>query len=124
MHNYPGEVMFRAVPLIMTIIFLIMVIMIVIRVIKAGRKWVADSSSPVLSEKARVITKRTDVSSYGRGAQSHGRRNFTTYFVTFELPDGERKEFKVKDKDYGTLVEGDEGYLTFQGSRYQGFDRF
>ena len=32
-------------------------------------------------------------------------------------------EFKVKDNEYGYLVEGDEGTLTFQGSIFVSFQR-
>nr|WP_330380884.1 DUF2500 family protein [Anaerobutyricum hallii] len=31
--------------------------------------------------------------------------------------------FSVYGKEYGMLAEGDEGKLTFQGSRYLGFER-
>jgi len=47
----------------------------------------------------------------------------TTYFTTFEVESGDRMELKVPDKEYGMLVEGDEGKLTFQGTRYKGFER-
>jgi hypothetical protein len=33
-----------------------------------------------------------------------------------------RMELKMPDKDYGMLVEGDVGKLTFQGTRYKGFE--
>jgi hypothetical protein len=32
-------------------------------------------------------------------------------------------EFSVYGEEYGMLAEGDEGKLTFQGSRYLGFER-
>lgn len=45
------------------------------------------------------------------------------YYVTFEVESGDRMEFSVYGKEYGMLAEGDEGKLTFQGSRYLGFER-
>ncbi|MCD7839604.1 MAG: DUF2500 domain-containing protein [Erysipelotrichaceae bacterium] len=45
----------------------------------------------------------------------------TYYYVTFELSSGDRMEFSVKGREYGMLVEGDKGQLTFQGTRYLGF---
>ena len=36
---------------------------------------------------------------------------------------GDRMELSVDDSEYGMLVEGDEGKLTFQGSRYLGFEQ-
>lgn len=47
----------------------------------------------------------------------------TTYYATFEVPSGDRMEFKVGSREYGMLVEGDAGKLTFQGTRYHGFQR-
>ena len=44
--------------------------------------------------------------------RSHGRVR-TSYFATFELKSGERMEFGHYGKDYGLLVEGDEGELTY-----------
>jgi hypothetical protein len=32
-------------------------------------------------------------------------------------------EFGVRDTEYGMLAEGDTGKLTFQGTRYLGFER-
>lgn len=32
-------------------------------------------------------------------------------------------EFRVSDKEYGMLAENDIGRLTFQGTRYLGFER-
>jgi hypothetical protein len=47
----------------------------------------------------------------------------SAYFVTFEADTGDRLELGVPDKEYGVLVEGDTGKLTFQGTRYKGFER-
>lgn len=47
----------------------------------------------------------------------------TTYYATFEVNSGDRLEFKVRDTEYGMLVENDTGMLTFQGTRYLGFER-
>lgn len=49
--------------------------------------------------------------------------SYSTYFVTFEVESGDRIEFEVKDTEYGMIVEGDDGELAFQGSRYHGFIR-
>ncbi|MEG2144477.1 MAG: DUF2500 domain-containing protein, partial [Oscillospiraceae bacterium] len=36
---------------------------------------------------------------------------------------GDRMEFSVSDQEYGLLAENDMGVLTFQGTRYLGFQR-
>ena len=48
---------------------------------------------------------------------------YTDYFVTFELENGKRLELRVKDREYGMLAEGDRGVLTYQGTRYLGFEQ-
>jgi hypothetical protein len=47
----------------------------------------------------------------------------TTYYVTFQVESGDRMEFHVSGEEYGLLVEGDYGDLSFQGTRYLGFVR-
>ncbi len=99
------------------------IVTIIFRAIQGGREWVNNNSSPIETKKAKVVAKRTSVDRY-RGAGNRRRgRNVTTYYITFELENGERMEFKVKDKEYGMLAERDEGELTFQGTRYKGFER-
>ncbi|MNJ79746.1 hypothetical protein D3C77_778650 [compost metagenome] len=39
------------------------------------------------------------------------------------MESGDRLEFNLSGSDYGQCSVGDEGKLTFQGSRYQGFER-
>jgi hypothetical protein len=58
-----------------------------------------------------------------RHVGEHGQPLSTYYYVTFELDDGERREFSVDGNDYGMLVEQDGGMLTHQGTRYHGFER-
>ena len=54
---------------------------------------------------------------------SMSNSSYTTYFATFEVESGDRMELKVPDNEYGMLAEGDIGKLTFQGTRYKGFER-
>ena len=55
----------------------------------------------------------------------HGYRttSSTDYYITFQTKSGERIEFSVEDSEYGLLIEGDEGVLSYQGTRYLGFKR-
>ena len=52
-----------------------------------------------------------------------GSSTYTNYFVTLELENGSRVELGVKDPEYGMLAEGDQGVLSFQGTRYLGFEQ-
>ena len=42
---------------------------------------------------------------------------------TFQVESGDRMEFHVGGAEYGMLAEGDAGKLTFQETRYLGFER-
>lgn len=44
-------------------------------------------------------------------------------YVTFQVESGDRMELNVSGTEYGMLIEGDYGELTFQGTRYLGFVR-
>lgn len=91
--------------------------------------WNKNNHSPRENGKAKVVTKRMKVSGMG----GHRIRTSvmmdttsstsTRYFVTFELENGKRLEFSVNDGEYGMLAEGDSGELTWQGTRYLGFER-
>jgi hypothetical protein len=47
----------------------------------------------------------------------------TSYYATFEVESGDRMELSVDGRAYGLLAQGDIGSLTFQGTRYLGFQR-
>ena len=93
--------------------------------------WVRNNNSPQETADARVVAKRMKVSGHGGHAAvtNVSRMNavssstYTNYFVTFELENGRRLEFSVKDPEYGMLAEGDRGRLSYQGTRYLGFER-
>ena len=91
--------------------------------------WIRNNNSPKQTVEARVVTKRMKVQGFGRSmtgssATMHtGGSTYTRYFVTFEMEKGKRIELGVKDSEFGILAEGDEGVLSFQGSRYLGFEQ-
>ena len=82
--------------------------------------------SPVLTVEAEVVAKRMDVQTWHHAGDEHSMghtSSWTDYYATFQVESGDRMEFQVPDTEYGMLVEGDRGRLTFQGTRYQGFQR-
>lgn len=87
-------------------------------------QWSRDNRAPRLTVGALVTAKRTNVTGHhhhngGMGHTTHS----TAYYATFEVESGDRMELRLSGQDYGLLAEGDRGYLTFQGSRYLGFER-
>ena len=119
------DAMFTIVPVIVVIGFLIVFGSILVRGVQGAAQWKKNNDSPVLTVEAEVVAKRTQVS---RGARAHGDMTdmtggFTRYYATFEVESGSRIELAVRGEEYGMLAEGDRGRLTFQGTRYQGFER-
>ncbi len=88
-------------------------------------RWIKNNNSPRLSVDATVVTKRAHTSHHHH---NHGNGHMhtsssTSYYVTFQVESGDRMELAVKSYDYGMLVEGDFGTLSFQGTRFLGFER-
>jgi len=121
------DAMFSIVPIIVIAGFILVFGFIIGNAIRGGKEWKNNNNSPVLTVGAKVVTKRMAVSRHhhhhGQNMSMHHTSASTTYFATFEVESGDRMELKVPDKEYGMLVEGDSGKLTFQGTRYKGFER-
>src|SRR4051794_24719708 len=110
------EVLSVIVPAFIAIVFLVLAFQIV----RGVAEWARNNGMPVETVPARVVAERTDT--WGGGMHHHSRgRVRTSYFATFELEAGARLEFELYGRDYGLLVERDDGELTFQGTRYLGF---
>jgi hypothetical protein len=94
-----------------------MIIMTFAKNIKQERK---NDQSPRLTVPATVIAKRDQVSVHHH---DHHRHTSTRYFVTFQVDSGDRMELPLSGPEYGMLIEGDQGSLTFQGTRFLSFER-
>ncbi|MBQ3605380.1 MAG: DUF2500 domain-containing protein, partial [Muribaculaceae bacterium] len=85
---------------------------------------VHNNNSPRLSVDAKIVDKRSHTSHHHHNHNGHMHTSSSTsYYVTFEVQSGDRMELKVPRSEFGLLVEGDEGVLSFQGTRYLGFER-
>jgi hypothetical protein len=120
-------VMFAIVPIIVGIGFVVVFGLILYRVVLSARQYKRNNDSPVLTVDAKVTGKRMDVNDYRHASMSNNTMDVgysqTYYYVTFEVESGDRMEFHVVNEEYGMLAEGDLGKLTFQGTRYMGFQR-
>ncbi|NLH95901.1 MAG: DUF2500 domain-containing protein [Clostridiaceae bacterium] len=117
------DMFFDVFPILFGFGFVMVLILIVVFVFRGISEWNRNNRSPVLAVDARVVAKRTSVSHHHHGGNHHHHTS-TTYYVTFEFESGDRLELRVPDSEFGYLVEGDMGRLTFQGTRYKGFERF
>ena len=98
------------IPFIVVFLFLLLLI---VKGISVRHK---NNNSPSLSVPVKIVAKRAHIN------VSQGD-SYTTYYVTFEVESGDRREFRVSCREYGHMVEGDQGILTSQGTRYISFDR-
>lgn len=111
---------------IMFVLVFVMVIgTFIVTGIKGVTEWNNNNNSPRLSVNAMVVSKRSDVSHHHHHhANGHNHvTHSTTYYVTFQVDSTDRMELRVSGSEYGMLVEGDYGVLSFQGTRYLGFER-
>ena len=107
------------------IVFGLALCTVIMTLIKGITEWNKNNHSPRLTVPATVVTKRTDVVRRRRGGanEHHHYHTSTSYYVTFQVESGDRMELQLEGHAYGLLVEGDIGKLSFQGTRYLGFER-
>ena len=109
------------------LMFLLVFGMLLFTIIRGIGQWNRNNHSPRLTVRATVVSKRGDVSHHHHSGGPNGgvghTTTSTTYYVTFQVESGDRMELHVSGSEYGMLVEGDAGDLTFQGTRYLGFER-
>ncbi len=119
--------MFNILPAIVSLGFIIVLGMIIIIAVKGVSEWSRNNNSPVLTVSAKVVAKRAAVSHHthhnGDNMSMHHASSSTDYYITFEVESGDRMELRAPDREYGMIAEGDSGKLTFQGTRYRGFER-
>ncbi len=113
-----------------TLIFITVFGLIIFTIIRGIGEWNKNNQSPWLTVEASIVAKRTHVSRHTHhnagditGAHGTHMASSTSYYVTFQVESGDRMELSVKSSEYGMLAEGDSGRLTFQGTRFLGFER-
>ena len=104
------------------IVFAFVFAVIVGTFVRGFRRERINDRSPRLTVQAKIVAKRTQVRGNASSVHTAGSA-YTHYFTTFEFDSGDRLELAVPADAYGYLVEGDEGNLTFQGTRFLSFDR-
>ncbi len=108
------------------IVFALVIGIFAVTIFRGLSTWHKNNNSPRLTVPARVVNKRDETHRHrhhtGNGHMHHTHYS-TTYYITFEVESGDRIELQVTGEESGLLVEGDSGMLTFQGTRYLGFER-
>lgn len=120
-----GLQMFNIFGILFSIVFLLVIGVFITVFIKGIGQWSKNNKAPRLTVPATLIAKRSDISHRHHGGvnEHHHHHTSTSYYATFQVESGDRMEFHISGQEYGLLIEGDKGNLSFQGSRYLGFAR-
>ena len=111
---------FGAFGVMFSVVFILVIGVFVVSIAKSLSQWHSNNQSPRLTVDAEVVSRYEDVHHHHHDGHTH---HSTTYYVVFQVESGDRMEFSVPRTEYGFLVEGDRGRLSFQGSRYLSFER-
>ena len=117
-----GFVLFR---IMFALAFFLVIGMFLVFAVKGIAQWNHNNHSPRLTVPAVIVAKRTNVIRHHHGGAGghHHHHAYTSYYVTFQFGDGDRMELLVSGSESGRLMEGDQGRLSFQGTRYLGVAR-
>lgn len=110
--------MFSAIPIFIGIIFIVIISMLIFGIGRGVKQYASNKSKPIEILPARVIAKRPHTWGGTGNTSAH-----TSYYMTFELENGDRLEMPVNNHFYGLNVEGDTGMLTHQGTQMMSFER-
>ena len=105
---------YGAFPIMFCVVFALVFFIIGGTIVQSLKQKHKNDNSPRVTSEATVVTKRTHV----WGDHSH-----TDYYATFQFSSGDRLELEVPHNQFGYLVDGDRGKLTFQGTRFLEFQR-
>ena len=106
-----------------TVVFVLILGVILVTLVRSIGEWNKNNHSPKLTVPVTVVAKRTNVSRHHHSGQHHHSSTSTSYYVTFQVESGDRMELHLSGSQFGLIVEGDKGLLTFQGTRFLNFER-
>ena len=123
MYGFGFSLMDSVFPVIFFLMFGIILCVFITTFVKGISQWSKNNHSPRLTVDAFVVAKREEVSHHHHRGEHQHISISTWYYVTFQVESGDRIELGVSGSEYGMLCEGDFGRLTFQGTRYLGYER-
>lgn len=108
---------------VMPVVFVVILGIILLSAGKGLMQWNRNNRQPLLTVDSRIVSKRSEVTQSHHTEDNMSSRTRTSYYLTFEVESGDRMEFLVSGDEFGICAEGDEGRLSFQGTRYFRFER-
>ena len=113
-----GFGMFSIMEFLFPLFFLAFFGIFIVILFRSLKQWNKNNHSPRLTVEVTVVGRRNHRSGGGHNHSAHA-----SYYITFQVESGDRMEFHVSGQEYGLLIEGDRGNVSFQGTRYLGFER-
>lgn len=116
---------FHAFEGMFTLVFVLVIGLFIYAVVQAIARKQKNDASPRLTVLARVVSRRQEVTHHARNMNDgvYHTSSTTRYFVTFQVESGDRMELELDGSEFGMIAEGDEGRLSFQGTRFLDFQR-
>jgi hypothetical protein len=114
---------FDIFPLLFSVVFILILGVFIFVLVKGLGEWNKNNNSPRLTVDATIVAKRQHTTRHHHGTEIHTHHTSTSYYVTFQVASGDRMELHVPGNQYGLLIEGDYGKLSFQGTRFLSFQR-
>lgn len=108
-------------PKLFVVVFALIIGVIVVMALRSFTTWANNNRQPVVAAHATVVAKRSQLR--GGSGRAGEVSSMTSYYVTFQFESGDRLELPVPVSEFGYMVEGDRGTLSFQGTRYHAFTR-
>ena len=113
-----GFGMFSIMEFLFPVLFLTFFAFFFVMVFRSVKQWNKNNHSPRLTVEVTVVGRRSHRSTGGQNHMAH-----TNYYITFQVESGDRMELHIPAQEYGYIIEGDKGKLTFQGTRFLSFER-
>lgn len=119
------DFMFGLFPIMFFLVFAMVFGTFLMTAIQGISRWNKNNNSPRLTVEATVVAKRGNTTRHHHhGANGHMHHTYNnTYYATFQFVSGDRIELQMAGHEFGLIIEGDKGNLTFQGTRFLGFER-
>ena len=114
---------FSMFQVLFSLVFVTFFVVFIVGLVKGLSQWNKNNHSPRLTVPVTVVSKRTNVSHHHHAGEHHMSSTSTSYYVTFQVESGDRMELHLSGSQFGLIVEGDKGLLTFQGTRFLNFER-
>ena len=119
------DFMFGLFPIMFFLVFFLVIGTFIFSAVQGISRWNKNNNSPRLTVEATVVAKRGNTTRHHHhGANGHMHHTYNnTYYATFQFVSGDRIELQMAGHEFGLIIEGDKGNLTFQGTRFLGFER-